>query len=83
MSIESELYSSVSSANISLEQDKVCGMSFTYKTKRRGPQNRALRHTCHDISPIGESTIDDYSVLSIIKEITQPQEDIAIDAKKL
>ena len=38
MSIESELYSSVSSANISLEQDKVHDMSFTYKTKRRGPQ---------------------------------------------
>ena len=39
MSIESELYSSVSSANISLEQDKVCGMSFTYKTKRTKIKN--------------------------------------------
>ena len=38
MSIESELYSSVSSANISLEQDKLCGMSFTYRTKSRGPK---------------------------------------------
>ena len=35
---------------------------------------RALRHTWDDISQIGESTIDDYSLLSIINEITQPQE---------
>lgn len=68
MPIESELDSSISSAKI---------------VKEKGPQNRALRHTCDDISPIGESTFDDYSRLSIVKEITQPVEVIVSDTKML
>ena len=68
MPIESELDSSISSAKI---------------VKEKGPQNRALRRTCDDISRIGESTFDDYSRLSIIKEITQPVEVIVSDTKML
>lgn len=53
------------------------------KVEREGAKNRTLRNASADISPVRESTINGNSLLSIIKEITQPVENIAFYSKIL